>query len=114
MNIRSFFNIANGLEPDRYSGESLRRVDRFAYLRNQIQLQARSLEDTLDYLSQHRADFNNEAQGELEMLPIKLFRLSDSRHQVVNEYEVPYRIAINTFLNNILSLNISNRTALKT
>lgn len=44
-NVRSFVNIANGLEFDSYSDPDLVSIDRFNYLRDLIQVQAQDLQE---------------------------------------------------------------------
>ncbi len=44
-NVRSFVNIANGLEFDTYSDPDLLSINRFDYLRDLIQIQAQDLQE---------------------------------------------------------------------
>lgn len=53
-NVRSYINIANGLEFDRYDGIYLQPIDRFDYLGRLIQDQAKDLNDIHQSLSKQR------------------------------------------------------------
>jgi hypothetical protein len=45
----------------------------------------------------------SDEQSAFELEPVELYRISNDYK--VDTYEIPYRIALNTFLNNILILD---------
>ena len=55
-NVRSYINLANNLEFERYDGIALNPIDRFEYLSNVIQSQALDLLRIHQFLTQRRAD----------------------------------------------------------
>ena len=50
-NVRSYINIANGLEFDRYEGIPMQPIDRFEYLGRIIQDQANDLQEIHEYMT---------------------------------------------------------------
>lgn len=107
MYVRSFLGIAGGIEFDAFNGESLKRIDRFEYLRDIIESHGSELEEMQDLLSQQRTQYDGKIQSAFENEDVSLFRISDSG--AVDEFNLSYKIGFNTFMNNILLLNIENR-----
>ena len=54
--MRSFINVANGLEFDRYDGISIESIDRYEYLSGLIQDQASDLQEIHEFMTQRRVD----------------------------------------------------------
>ncbi|TNV87853.1 hypothetical protein FGO68_gene5771 [Halteria grandinella] len=113
-NLRSYVNIANGLEFDRYEGTSLQAIDRFEYLGRLIQSQAVDLQEVHEYLTQRRGNGRKESSSSqishFEYEKIKLFRLDENNQ--VTEFEQPFRVAFQIFLNQIQALNETDRSTL--
>jgi hypothetical protein len=79
-NLRSYINVANGLEFDNYEGVSISPIDRFEYLSRLIQKQALELSEIHEAISSKRTNKESEIkeQNDFEYEPINLFRLDDS------------------------------------
>ncbi|TNV87908.1 hypothetical protein FGO68_gene2105 [Halteria grandinella] len=107
--VRSFLNVASDIEYNVYNGESLKRIERFEYLRQAIQTHTSDIQQNQDSMSQQRADYESDIQSAFEIQSIKLFRITEDYK--VDSYDIPFRIALNTYLNNILLLDTQNQSA---
>ncbi|TNV87907.1 hypothetical protein FGO68_gene9941 [Halteria grandinella] len=105
-NIRSLIDVANDMEFRMYEGTNLMKINRFTYLSHLVQTQASDLQDTHDFMIQQRSKQNSKEdldQSDFEYESIDLFRLDLSNN--ISTYGLPFRVALNQYLNNILMLN---------
>ncbi|TNV87849.1 hypothetical protein FGO68_gene3282 [Halteria grandinella] len=103
INVRSYITIGNQLAPNKFSLDALNAIiDRFSLLNKMIQQQQEEVQGLHNYMSQLR-DEHAEPVKEFEHMPVKLLYVDDQN--TLTYYEQPYRLAMNSFLTDVLMLN---------
>ncbi|TNV87947.1 hypothetical protein FGO68_gene15621 [Halteria grandinella] len=102
MNIRSYVNLANSFEDKEYQSQNLTRIDRFQYIGYLIDKQSTFVRESHDLITQNRATFLSEELSKQEKRNENLYKLT--QQMTVDSDVIPFRFAMNDYLNLILQL----------